>query len=112
MTATPTKSRQSEDENKLFKEKLNQIMQRRNLSRKKAQQRMRHNNIRKSARQYGKMDQVTTRSQIQGSQQANKVGVHENPKCHINQSEGRKNKMNYKGDKNMNNLEKKGGNKG
>ena len=55
------------------------------------------------------MDQVTTRSQIQGSQQANKVGVHENPKCHINQSEGRKNIQSHKGDKDMNTQCKKEG---
>ena len=98
---------ESEIANNHFMDKLNQIMQRRNLSKKKAQQRMRHSNIRKAARQFGKMDQVSTRSQTQGSQQAYKVGLHENLKAHINQSEGRIHMETNKGDKNMDTQHKK-----
>ena len=54
--ATAQQPKESQSANKHFKNKLNQIVQKRNLSRKKAQQRMRHRNIRKSARQFGKID--------------------------------------------------------
>ena len=46
-------------------------MQQRNTSRKKAQQRFKNNPLRKSTCQFGKMDQVSTRSQINNSQHAN-----------------------------------------
>ena len=49
VAATSSQPEESQSANKHFKDKLNQIMQRRNLSRKKAQQRMKHRNIRKYA---------------------------------------------------------------
>ena len=70
-----------------FREKLNQIMMQRNTSRKKAQQRMKNTPLRKSMRQFGKMDQVSTRSQKNDSQCANKTAVHQNLNNEFNQSD-------------------------
>ena len=70
-----------------FREKLNQIMMQRNTSRKKAQQRMKNTPLRKSMRQFGKMDQVSTRSQKNDLQHANKTAVDQNLHNKINQSD-------------------------
>ena len=50
--------------NKDLEESLSQIIKRRKNSRKKARQRTKHSNLRKSSRKFGKMDKVSTRSQI------------------------------------------------
>ena len=54
-----------------FKKELTDIMKRKRVSKKKAQQQLKNTDIRRSARQYGKMDKVTTRSEKRYDLKAN-----------------------------------------
>ena len=62
-------------------------MQQRNISIQKAQQRLKNTPLRKSTCQFGKMDQVSTQSQTNNSQHANKTAVHQNLNNQYNQSD-------------------------